>query len=259
MKLLQLLVLLSLSTWGTSVPLEFWAQSEGVVDNIDEPTYKPTTDSSYISTEEPTELFPTYTPTMRPTAAKATAVSQTTTTTATTITTTEVVEPTMYPTYNPTITPTAKKATQAQVTSSAPTIDDDTSYFPTLNPTDFPTYIPTIMPAATKDAPELNNMPTVYDGVELVNIEKNSDVDTETALPASALSQSQPEEAPNKPSRVFAGILVGSMLIFVAYGFGVYRRKRSDEREEIPADEQEQHDSTGDPDYSDDPEDIELV
>lgn len=230
MKLLQLLIFVLLYTST--------CQGEGVADNGATPTYEPTTDStgdSNFPTEMPTpdEPLPTYTPTMRPTVSKSAAVFQPATT--------EDVGPTMYPTYNPTTSPNANTATQAQATSTAPT-----TYFPTNSPTDYPTYLPTIMPAATNDA----------------TISKKSDVDTaETALSASALSQSQSEETPNKPSRFFLGILVVSMLIFVAYGFGVYRRRRSNEREEIPTDEVEQNESNENLNYSDsvDAEDLELV
>ncbi len=249
MKLLQLLVLLYASTTGAS--------GDGAADIGDTPTYEPTTDStgdSNFPTEMPTpdEPLPTYTPTMMPTVADAAAVSQT----ATAIS--EAVVPTMYPTYNPTTSPIANTATQAQATSSeptfSPTTDDDESYSPTKSPTDYPTYIPTIMPAAT------NNVPTVYDGGELAIISKNSDIDT--AENAAALSQSQLEESPNKPSRFFLGILAVSMLIFVAYGFGVYRRRRSYVREEIPTDEVvQQNESNENLNYRDsvDAKDLELV
>jgi len=268
MKLLPqlLVVLLHASTLGAS-EWDVFGQSEGVAEDGADPTYQPTTaqgpnagdDATYQPTTD--TYIPTIMPTPVPTIADENnllaAEGDPTYEPTAADTYMPTAEPTMYPTYLPTILPTTNKAV---VLSTAPTIDDATN-FPTALPTMFPTYFPTNIPTATKvTSLELdNNLPNVYDGLadEVTNISKDSDVDTETtALYASAVSQSQPKVSSEPNGRgiaIAAGIFL-PMLILVAYGFGVYRRNRIDEREDITEQaDQEQNDSSGQL------EDVELV
>jgi len=266
MKLLrpQLLVLLHASTLSASV-WDVFGQSEGVAEDGADPTYRPTTAQGPTAGDDATyqPTTDTYIPTIMPTVPKIAdennllaAEGDPTYEPTAADTYMPTAEPTMYPTYLPTILPTAKKAV---VLSTAPTIDDATN-FPTALPTMFPTYFPTKIPTATKATSlELdNNLPTVYDGLadEVTYISKDSDVDTETtALYASAVSQSQPKVSsePNGKGIAIAAGIFFPMLILVAYGFGVYRRNRIDEREDITEADQEQNDSSGQL------EDVELV
>ncbi|KAK1738444.1 hypothetical protein QTG54_011113 [Skeletonema marinoi] len=229
MKLLpQLLVLLHASMGASE--WDVFGQSEGVAENGADPTYQPTTVQGPNAGDDAT-----YQPT------------------------TDTYIPTIMPTPVPTIADENNLLAAEGDPTYEPTAAD--TYMPTAEPTMYPTYLPTILPTATKvTSLELdNNLPTVYVGLadEVTNISKDSDVDTETtALYASAVSQSQPKVSSEPNGRgiaIAAGIFL-PMLILVAYGFGVYRRNRIDEREDITEQaDQEQNDSSGQL------EDVELV
>jgi len=160
-------------------------------------------------------------------------------------------------TNTPTMAPTTKDSTL--VPSPVPTVDDET-YSPTAEPTIEPTTRdPTLVPTVDDETYSPTAELTTY-------ANKKSAVDTKTTVYTSALSQpvaSVPPKPNGSGGAIAAGFLV-PMIILVAYGFGVYRRKRADEREEITETDQEQQNGSEDENITHDNDteklqDVELV
>lgn len=126
-------------------------------------------------------------------------------------------------TYNPTVAPTIEdttykpttlptpKPTPLLITSDSPTASD------TYSPTEAPTMFDNDM-----NSPAISNFDLT---------ETTSDLGKpETVIVSAAQSQSETSKSNGQRLAIAAGIVV-SMIILVALGFGVYRKKRADDRE----------------------------
>jgi hypothetical protein len=202
--LLQLLLSLHAIQLGAAIDqLDLWGQSEeNSVEDDDGQTYNPTV----APTIEDTTYKPTTLPTPKPTPLLITSESPTAS---------DTYSPTEAPsiedtTYKPTTLPTPKP-TPLLITSDSPTASD------TYSPTEAPTMFDNDM-----NSPAISNFDLT---------ETTSDLGKpETVIVSAAQSQSETSKSNGQRLAIAAGIVV-SMIILVALGFGVYRKKRADDRE----------------------------